>query len=1003
MRFLQLLLSPGVPQNELQNILAMTFTNNAASEMRERILTVLKQVCLGDENVVAQLEFLVPLSRAALRNRAAQVLENIFHHYDALQIRTLDSFIARVFKASVMEFGFGPDVEIVMSGERILTYAFERFGREVREGTAAGSLVMNLLEILAAQGSRTGAFAWDPYSLIQRKVRDLLGKLARSVSPIRRPENPERLRELDARLRALAQTMHALIQSGPLPVNRRFVKDLEDVASEGWQGILGRTSKESQYLNRTQTKAERAALESFGRQLQEAVDAFYSLYREILLMDARTYYQPYVDALALVQDLLVTVKRSLGQIPLEDVNQLLVRHLSAEVIPEVYYTLGDRIYHYCIDEFQDTSPLQWGALSPLIENSLAAGGSLFVVGDTKQSIYGFRGADWRIMRSFVTGESAFPSAPLDLKFLETNRRSTARIVEFTEQAFTRIAADEAYRQPAEHSGLHAVHQEVADTKAGQGHVEVMVFRDTVRGEDQPAEPIDRPERHALLELITSARRRGYADSDLAILTPGNAHVIEVSGWLNEAGIDFLSHSSLDIRNRKLIGEIVALLTFLDSPIDDLSFTTFVLGDLCAKAFSEDPSAPSHTQLHTMLAERDRGQAFPVYKEFSRLSAECWDRYFSRLFADVGHLPLYDLVADAFKTFDPFRHFPEEEGALAKFLEVVKNGEQGGLNDLKEFLKSAGDLEEGSDWELEPPVGESVIRVMTIHKAKGLQFPIVIVLLYDFTIALENPVIVRRGEEIELMRISADAAKISPEIQDIRQAQLSVATTDALNRLYVALTRAEREMYILLLPGRTPGFPSVLLDHPADPADRRPNALHSPPGYSTAIVAGYHHVLRRPEREVASGRLTFRETRRGEYLHAILSQIEYVEGDIRQSVATAFLRSGVPAGAAGDVEEVLSRFLSQPDVRPLFERRAGRTVLCEQEVVDASGALYRIDRILLDSDNIVVVDFKTGGERDDRAYREQVLRYQALVRNSLSGRRVRGVLAYIDRNVVREVV
>jgi ATP-dependent exoDNAse (exonuclease V) beta subunit len=252
-----------------------------------------------------------------------------------------------------------------------------------------------------------------------------------------------------------------------------------------------------------------------------------------------------------------------------------------------------------------------------------------------------------------------------------------------------------------------------------------------------------------------------------------------------------------------------------------------------------------------------------------------------------------------------------------------------------------------------------------------------------------------------MRISSDAAKISPAIQEIRQSQLSIATTDALNRLYVALTRAEREMYLLLLSGRKPGFPSLLLGHPADSADERPSALGIPATQVLSVVVGYHHVLRRPEREVVHGRLTFRETRRGENFHAILAQLEYVEGDIRRSVASALERAGLQDPA--DAEEALYRFLSQPDVLSLFERREGRTVLREQEVADASGALYRIDRVILDPDGIVVVDFKTGGEREDRHYREQVLRYQALLRDSVPGRPVRGVLAYIDRKFVREVV
>ncbi len=124
------------------------------------------------------------------------------------------------------------------------------------------------------------------------------------------------------------------------------------------------------------------------------------------------------------------MKRHEGRIFIEDVNKRLAEYLESDIVPDVYFRLGEVIFHYLIDEFQDTSPIQWRNLLPLIENSLSQGGSLFVVGDTKQAIYGFRDADYRIMRG-VEARNPFPSARHRVEELDTNYRSDGAVIAFS--------------------------------------------------------------------------------------------------------------------------------------------------------------------------------------------------------------------------------------------------------------------------------------------------------------------------------------------------------------------------------------------------------------------------------------------------------------------------------------------------------------------------------------------------------------------------------------------
>jgi ATP-dependent exoDNAse (exonuclease V) beta subunit len=127
-------------------------------------------------------------------------------------------------------------------------------------------------------------------------------------------------------------------------------------------------------------------------------------------------------------------KRRQGKIFIEDINRNLAEYLSAEMVPDVYFRIGETIFHFLIDEFQDTSPIQWRNLFPLLENSLSQQGSAFVVGDTKQAIYGFRDADYTIMKAFES-RNPFPSAEYSVQELEVNYRSLQRILEFNDKVF----------------------------------------------------------------------------------------------------------------------------------------------------------------------------------------------------------------------------------------------------------------------------------------------------------------------------------------------------------------------------------------------------------------------------------------------------------------------------------------------------------------------------------------------------------------------------------------
>ncbi len=1039
LRFVQFLLSgliAGGAGGGLANILAITFTRNSAREMKERVLDWLKTCRFGDPDRSRQVLEIVSMKAGDLPGRAEKTIEAIISDYSDFQVETIDSFMASVFRASAVDLDQPPDFEILIDGRDLVAYAFSRYMRKVVPGSPEGDLFAGILDLLRADQGAKSPFAWDPAPRILEKLVGLQSKLAAQDLELKVEDlSGKRKRILDGISRSVERLEDLISSSGLQRADKSGynTRILKAVRENRPAGIL-EASLKTFPVKKPGPNSDAAACEKIASawgELGKLVNRYKSCY-------ARGFFYPYALAYRSFAETLGLVKRVRGAVFIEDIGRELAGYIDQGIVPDIYFRLGDRIFHYLIDEFQDTSPIQWKNMVPLIDNSLAQGGSLFVVGDTKQAIYGFRNADYKIMKGLEAGASVFGAVPADVRELTLNYRCRGAILEFVKQVFREEARNSEKRgEIAGLSGLAGWTQETPEGRRDSGYVRYSLL-EKARSSPEPEDGDegngegaagDEPEKERLQELVRELVGRGYDYSDITVLTYKNENVARVAAWLNEAGVPFIPFSSLDIRRRKVVAETLRFLEFLDSPPDDLAFAAFLTGDMFRAKLASDGRGPDPGEWDGFLFEHRGAGDRPLYIAFRDRFRGLWDLYFEPFFKTVGYYPLYDLVTQVYRAFDAFGLFPEEEAALAKLLETIKNFEGEGRNDLRGFLETSGEGE-GSDpgWTIDVPSDIRAVKVMSIHKAKGLGFPVVIFFVYGESWRAPEFFLSPGEEGVRVLKITGGLAEADPELREVYDGVRERDLVNQMNTLYVALTRAQAELYVIGVKRPRDKYPFDLLGGAAEKLIEEGEWVKRDDGAASADVPPSSCPREREPLGAQAEKLRFagvfelpanpREglnaagIRRGEIAHAILAGIEYADGGWDEAVRAA-VRDARPPEPESQVwekigAEITGYFRDSP-IRGFFEKKKGRGVFREAEFCAADGRAYRMDRVILDEDAVTVLDYKTGSDPDPvrraaraESDRAQIRRYAALLREVYPDLPVKASLVRIDEGSTEDV-
>jgi ATP-dependent helicase/nuclease subunit A len=1036
-RFVQFLLSEKIPRGRLENLLAITFTNEATAEMRQRILELLKQAAFGEKQAVEVLSPLLDLSQARMKELALKQTDEILAAYDEWQVRTIDSFIYRLIQAAPQELGLSRQDEIETHEAPLRAAALDRILLCSAQDPVLWGLLHDLVHhylLFQARGS------WWPREELLKVLESLNEKEATYGLRFETGKGRKGSQDLAMELSRSAQGLLDKADANGLKLKSHSYKALSGTASGDLPKALSSKAWEREDLKELCLKGSNVPAEDISIEWK-ALRTLAGAYAETRTLEVS---KPYLKMLVPWRDQLSDLKSGSRSIFLSDINGLARRLLSELILPEVIFRLGDRLYHFLLDEFQDTSSLQWGNLFPLIDNAVAQGGSLFCVGDRKQLLYRWRGSDLEV---FQRGPEAFGSLGdtglVDL-ILPYNWRSREVLLEFVAQVFGmgnlerwineepaisdvldpgyvgNVFSGAAQELPPAHAISH---------KGGMVRVKIL-------SQEGSLEEVKEESKLSLVRLLKEDVLTRHGPRDILVLVRDNQDVQDFSHCLISAGIPVFSHRQLDIREDLLVQEILEILRFLERPVDDQALASVISGDVLKGAWKSEAAglSPWEWLEGQRLKSEGRGMKY-LYQRLQKDFPVLWEKTLGDAFGSVGFLPPYDLVSMLVRSMDLIRHFPDHFIALSHLLELLHAHEPEYGGDLRGFIQW---IETGPDeiFGVKTPQEIDAVRVMTIHKAKGLEARVVILPLATLGMRADGRIYSMDGGVLKVWHTSRELRNVSQRLSDLYKDECGRAWLDELNVLYVSLTRAKDELYVFVpqkAGGRQKNRLISLLepllngnlvakwgntiereipkreesDLKGQPVDRRPHE-ETRKKRKKADDEGWNwpkYLIRRPtELKVLLSPTRKKAMGLGDFVHRLLARLdgpmdcqcnpEEVQALLQEIFLSISKSPDVDTGKEIDIGTI-ARTVCHPLARPLFWTGAGDETCVEKEVADKSGELFRLDRLVKGQNTLWVGEYKTGSKTraEDRI---QVSQYLNLLSQLYPDHEIRGVMLYLDQ-------
>ncbi len=796
-----------------RNILAVTFTNKATAEMKERILSQLYGISKGLPDSDAYLDAIksnTNHNEAYIRKQAGVALNHIIHDYSRFHVETLDTFSVSVMRNLAKELNVGTNMNIELKSDDVLSEAVDT----MIEGLSQGKDVLDWLTNYIMESIEDD----KSWKMVFKNVKDFGGQIFNEQFVEKGDELREQLKNfqcVDAykdRLTADKKKIEAYLK----PLADEFFDLLKKNNIEHDQLCGGKNSSLPPYFRNLQngsiskakfgktleslrTNAEKWASEKSSK--RDDVIALADPKLMNILKDAEDYRSQHIEEynscclslqhinelrlLAEIGEQMERLNKMNNRYLLAEVNKLLRGMIKGSDTPFVFEKLGTTFSNIMMDEFQDTSRMQWNNFNPLINEGLANGNSSLIVGDVKQSIYRWRNSDWSLLNNIEDdGNIKGKKSPTTLG---TNFRSEKEIVKFNNKFFE--AAKDNLADRCKEMGLNAADLTTAyngveqsnKKTAERGYVKVTIQPYNGKDENYLKETLN-----DLVETIKQLHGKNVQDEDIAILVRNKDKIKKIAERFSKEGLKLVSDEAFRLDASVAVNIIVAALRCLSMPN---------LRNKKGKALLA-PLAIDYQQ------EVEHGGN--DIDEILRLTAgEMLDRHLPEAFSahtdELRLLPLCELVEHLYAIFR-LDAIPDQKGYLCAFFDAVSDYCSTHPSELADFVAYWDE----TLFKKTIPVGEvEGIRILTIHKAKGLEYHTVLIPFCDWELHSTgnkaDKIWCEPGEApfngLSLLPITYKEEMETSIYKNVFQEEKLRQCVDNLNLLYVAFTRAKENLFV----------------------------------------------------------------------------------------------------------------------------------------------------------------------------------------------------------------
>ncbi|WGD35913.1 UvrD-helicase domain-containing protein [Olleya sp. YS] len=1007
--------------DSFKHILALTFTNKAVAEMKTRILDSLKEFPHRDSSMFLALVEELNLEPDYVRKKSKVILNTIMHNYAAFDVSTIDGFNHKLIRTFAHDLKIPINFEVELDTPSLLNQAVDSLIAKAGTNDKLTKILIDFA-LEKADDDKSWDVSRDFNSIAKLLINDNdlphLDSIKHKTLEDFNDFKKLIINKIEIKEKSVSQLTDVILSNFKAngledkdfsrgTLYNHFIKASNFDFDRLYDNKLADNIAEGKLYTKTLNSSKAQLIDQLLPIIDQAYHQIKATVYDLKFLKAIYKNITPLSVLNAINKELTIIKEDENKLLISEFNTLISQEIKNQPTPFIYERLGEKFRHYFIDEFQDTSEMQWDNLIPLIDNALSGHnlkgekGTAMIVGDAKQAIYRWRGGKAEQFMELTKKENKDPSQnPFQVEKevikLDYNYRSFKNIIHFNNQFFSYLS-EHCFSNPNYSELYKKANQETFLEQ--EGFVSIK-FLDIQKEDDQ-----NDSYSQTVFETIEHCLANGYHLKDICILVRKKKEGAAIAEYLSEKGIKITSSETMLIDNSEDVKLVINIFKLLVNQ-KNLEAKIKILDHVASQNNIKD----KHNYFKTNL-ELPIGAFFENFSQFSIHTNP----------SQLLQLSLYDMAESIVRDFKLTK---ASNAFIQYFLDIVLEFSQKQISDISAFLdyyNSKKDL-----LNIVSPNNQDAIQIMTIHKSKGLEFPVVIFPYAHLDIYKEIepqewfPLDKNQfnGFSKALLNFNKDFENYGDIGEAIYLKHRSEQELDNINLLYVALTRPVEQLYIISKLENSKKdvvslntYSGLLINYLIQKGLWNESQLDYTFGsekkeiqvedlVETTLETKQFISVAKQDHDIKiitkSGYLWDTNQQyaieKGNLIHDIMAEVKTIE-DVK-FVINDYINTGIiNQEQASLLSDTITNIINHPEIKQYYTN--AYIIYNERDIISKSGEIVRPDRLAINNNDAVIIDYKTG--LSNPKYQQQLENYSDILKE-MNFTVSKKILIYINQDI-----